>query len=315
MVNYSYANAPLVPHLAFVGAESILIERGISRVKHQAKEKYNSLEIVTIAADNYGLGELAMAASPSLFEEPKMIILGNLKDGKKHLFEDILKYLQNPTPAVHLVLWGQDSSKYKQFLTASTKFDLLKVECPMLKKQREKIQFLVEEVKNNGGRIEPEAAVEIVNGLSIELAEMAAIASQLALDGNGVVTATQAKKYVGGRQAANGFQIADAVIAKDSSKTIVLLRQALETGVAPVLILAALVSRFSLMAKMAHGTPFTIGGAPWQKDQAKRDLRRYTDRAVAQAIEILAQADYELKGGGRTPEYALEKACLKLANL
>lgn len=184
-----------------------------------------------------------------------------------------------------------------------------------LKKTAGKIQFLIEEVKFSGGKIEPRAVEEIVNGLSIELPEMAAIVSQLVLDGDGVVTESQAKQYVGGRQAANGFQIADAVIAKNSQQTIALLRQALETGVAPVLILAALTNRFSLMAKLAHGTGVAVGGAPWQKDQARRDLRRFNDAAIAQAIEILAQADYEVKGGSRTAEYALERACLRLVNL
>lgn len=70
-----------------------------------------------------------------------MIILGNLKEAKKQVFSDLLKYLENPAPSVYLIMWGQESAGYKNFLLESDRFKLLKIECPALKKQREKSNF------------------------------------------------------------------------------------------------------------------------------------------------------------------------------
>jgi DNA polymerase-3 subunit delta len=50
-----------------------------------------------------------------------------------------------------------------------------------------------------------------------------------------------------------------------------------------------------------------FGLAPWQVDRARRDLQGWTEEGLARGIEAIAAADTEVKGGGRDPEFALER--------
>ena len=50
-----------------------------------------------------------------------------------------------------------------------------------------------------------------------------------------------------------------------------------------------------------------FGLAPWQVDRAQRDLRGWTDEGLGRCIEVLAETDANVKGGGRDPVFALER--------
>ena len=48
-------------------------------------------------------------------------------------------------------------------------------------------------------------------------------------------------------------------------------------------------------------------------DRARRELSGWTDEGLGRAIRALAEADTEVKGGGRDPVYAVERAVLTIA--
>jgi DNA polymerase-3 subunit delta len=50
-----------------------------------------------------------------------------------------------------------------------------------------------------------------------------------------------------------------------------------------------------------------FGLAPWQVDRAKRDVQGWSDAGLGRCIELIAETDAQVKGGGRDPVYALEK--------
>ena len=53
--------------------------------------------------------------------------------------------------------------------------------------------------------------------------------------------------------------------------------------------------------------------APWQVDKARRAARAAgPPTALAAAIQAVAAADFEVKGGGRDPVYAVERAVLTI---
>ena len=53
--------------------------------------------------------------------------------------------------------------------------------------------------------------------------------------------------------------------------------------------------------------------APWQVNRAVQDLRRWSPEGLATAISAVAQADAEVKGEGRDPQFAVERAVLRVA--
>ena len=56
-----------------------------------------------------------------------------------------------------------------------------------------------------------------------------------------------------------------------------------------------------------------VGMAPWQVEQAQRDGRRFTGEQIARIVQLLADADAQLKGEGLDPVYAVERAVLAIA--
>jgi len=53
--------------------------------------------------------------------------------------------------------------------------------------------------------------------------------------------------------------------------------------------------------------------APWQVDKARRSISGWDGPGLGVAIQAVAAADVEVKGGGRDPVYAVERAILSIA--
>jgi DNA polymerase-3 subunit delta len=47
---------------------------------------------------------------------------------------------------------------------------------------------------------------------------------------------------------------------------------------------------------------------PWKVDRVRQQLRGWTPEGVAQALQVVAETDAQVKGAGADPAYALEKA-------
>ena len=57
----------------------------------------------------------------------------------------------------------------------------------------------------------------------------------------------------------------------------------------------------------------SLGMAPWQVDKARRAVGHWSADGLAVAVQAVAAADFEVKGGGRDPVYAVERAILTIA--
>ena len=57
-----------------------------------------------------------------------------------------------------------------------------------------------------------------------------------------------------------------------------------------------------------------LGMAPWQVDKARRALGGWTADALATCVTAIAAADFEVKGGGRDPVYAVERCVLTITD-
>ncbi len=129
------------------------------------------------------------------------------------------------------------------------------------------------------------------------------------------------EQWFGGRVEVTGFRVADATLAGRADQALSLLRHALATGADPVPLVAAIAAKVRAMAKVSASgrgrsadLASALGMAPWQVDRARRDLNGWTDDGLAVAVIALAEADTAVKGGGRDPVYAVERAVMTIAN-
>lgn len=311
----SWKDVDLAPVVLLKGKEELLIDRAVSRLRKIALKNDPQVEINTLEASNYQLGQLSVYTSPSLFQEKRLVIVNDLENLSPDLLNDLLKYVEAPQNDVNLILKHGGGVRGKKLLDRISKLGFPVVLCEGFKNVREKLAFVNTDVKALGGRIEPEAAQFLVDALGTDLAELSGAVSQLVSDMPSIITLTGVKKYYGGRLEANGYKVADMAVSGNPALALATLRQAYNSGVSPVVIVAALASKIRLLAKISSPTDRNLSLPPWQLQKARQEVRYWSDRALAQAIRVIAQADHEVKGASRDPYFAAERAVRRIAQL
>ena len=319
-------SAPAIPQLAWnairpssvvliSGPEDFLADRAIRLLRETLRQEDPSLEVSDIEADGYAPGELITLASPSLFAEPRMIRVTNVEKSTDAFLTETLKYLENPAEDTYLVLRHGGGVRGKKLLDAvrSGLGGGIEVLCAELKKDSEKLDFAAAEFSSQKRRVTSSALRALVSAFSDDLAELAAACQQLLADASEEITEVTVEKYYSGRVETNSFKVADAAIAGRRGEALVLLRHALSSGADPVPMVAAFAAKLRTMAKVsgARGGSGQLaqqfGLAPWQVERAQRDLRGWNDDGLGRTIELIAETDAQVKGGGRDPVFALER--------
>lgn len=309
-----------MPHLVLIaGPETLLIDRGVDRVLGRAREASVDLDVARLDAATYQPGELMIQASPSLFGGDKLILVRDLDEAGDELIEDLDSYLQAPDPTVTLVLTHKGGQRGKRILDAMKKAKAELIEAPLVKSDRDKTEFVGREFAAAGRQARPDAVHALVEAVGKDLRELAAACQQLISDTHGLIDLDLVTTYHAGKVEATGFRVADAAVAGNTGEALRLLRHALAVGVDPVPIVAVLASQLRQLVKVeaagrgrSADVARQVGLAPWQVEKAWRTLGGWDSEALGRSIQAVAAADFEVKGGGRDPEYAVERAILTI---
>lgn len=306
------------PVVLVTGPEALLAERAVDRVVQLAREADPAVEVTRLDAAGYEPGRLAIHASPSLFGEGRVVVLTGLHAGTEAALADVEAYVANPEPDVVLVLVHGGGTRGRRTLDAVRAHAASEITCEAVKRDGDKMAFASAELRRAGRRAEADAITALVEACGADLRELAAACTQLVADTSGLITRAVVTRYHGGRVEATGFRVADAAVEGKAGEAVALLRHALATGTDPVPVVAALAARLRVLAKVAAArgrglSPSDLGLAPWQVDRARRELTGWRPETLAAAISAVAQADAEVKGAGRDPVFAVERAVLKVA--
>ena len=317
-------SAPIVPWhgiretavILLTGTESFLADRALRILTDRMKSSDAGVEINDLDAADYQQGDLLQLASPSLFGEPRLLRVQAVEKCNDAFLEDALSYLSAPEADVVVVLRHGGGNRGKKLLDAlKAAGDVaLVVECKEIKKDAERVTFVQQEFQRHGVTIEPRAVRALVDAFSIDLAELASACSQLITDvGSAGISAATVERYYGGRVEATTFQIADQAISGHFAEALALLRHAMNSGVEPVMIVAAFAMKLRTMALVggASGSIDAVAGelgmAPWQARNARSSLQGGDQAGLGAAILEVAHTDGAVKGSGPNPEYALER--------
>jgi DNA polymerase-3 subunit delta len=299
------------------GPEDLLAERAVDRLVGLAREQSPEIEVTRLDGAAYGTGELALATSPSLFAEDRLVVVENVEKATDELILDATAYVAAPQPDVALLLRHGGGQRGKRLLDAVRAAGHPVVACEAIKRDADKAAFVTQEMRRAHRRMEARAVRALVDAVGSDLRELAAACSQLAADTSGVIGVEVVERYYGGRIEATGFRVADAAVDGSAGEAVALLRHAFATGLDPVPVVAALAARLRTLAKVsARGRGASageLGMAPWQLDRARKDLQHWSPEGLADAITAVAQADAEVKGAGRDPHFAVERAVLRIA--
>jgi len=309
-----------------VGPEEVLAQRATADVTAAARAADPELSIERVPASGYESGTLALMSSPSLFGGGTLIRIEGLEAAPDALVQDLTAYARAPVGDVCLILRHAGGTRGRGLLETLRAAGARETSCQALTKDDDKLGFAAGEFRRAGAQASPQALRALVDALGSNPAELAAACRQLAEDlelvGTGAarVEAEQVEEWFGGRVEVTGFKVADATVAGRADQALCLLRHALATGSDPVPVVAALAAKVRALAKVstagrgrsAELAP-VLGMAPWQVDRARRELSGWTQDGLAAAVLALARADAEVKGAGRDPVFAVERAVLTVA--
>ena len=302
------------PVVLVTGPEDYLADRVFRELRDRVRTVSPELEVTDLDASTYVVGSLFDFASPSLFDEPRMIRVTNGESTNDEFLSDMVDYVTRPALDVIVLVRHSGGNRGKRMLDAIRAQDYtVEVDCAEIKKG-DRVAFAAAEFARLGVQIENAAVVALTNAFADDLAELAAACSQIASDSLGVaITRAFVDRYYEGRSEVTAFAVADAAIAGDRAEALRLLRHAIYSGTDPVPIIATFAMKLRSMAKVGgfSGKPGDaareLGMAPWMVDKARRDLRGWNGTTLGAAILEVAAADSLVKGEGRDAEFAVER--------
>jgi DNA polymerase-3 subunit delta len=301
------------------GAEALLADRAISQIISASPQA----TITTLTADEVELGTITDSLAPSLFGDVRIVVIKEIQDLTAECTDEVIEYLTNPDESLNLVLWHKGGVKGKALVDKVKKAGAQLIAVEAIKKDSDKAEFVRSEFKRLGRKISTEAVQALIDSLGSDLRELGGACSQLASDvtAGKVIDESDVADYQQGRIETTGYDVADAVLDGKTALALISLRNAINTGTDPVLIVSAIAASIRTMAKVS-GTSrglksfdlaSQLGLPPWQIDKARRQLSGWSENALARSVIVLAQADADIKGAAADPAYALERAIITIS--
>lgn len=299
-----------------VGDEELLVERSVSRLVAAARAAVDSAQAHELAGASVAPGQLANLISPSLFGGGSLAVIRSIEDAGKDVAAELISYAAAPADDAVLVLTHAGGSKGKSLLESLDRAGANVIRCPKITRFSDRVDFVRREFRAAGRSVTEGGVRMLIDSVGHDLRDLAAACSQLAADTVGLVDESAVATYYRGRAEATGFSVADQAIEGRLGEALKQLRWALAVGVSPVLITSALAQGVRSLAKVGSA-PRGRGGAalaaelgmpPWKVDRVRQQLRGWSAKGVAEALQAVADTDAEVKGGGTNPGYALERA-------
>jgi DNA polymerase III subunit delta len=301
-----------------VGEEELLVERSVTALLSAAREAAAGGDVHDVAAGGLAVGELATLTSPSLFGGGGVVVIRAAQDAGKDVADEITRYAADPAPDVVLILTHAGGGKGKALLAALKKMpqSVEVTDCPKITRFSDRLDFIRGEFRR-AGKVADEAALRaLLDTVGNDLRELSAAASQLAADVDGPIGEAAVARYYQGRAEASGFSVSDRTVEGKLTDALEQLRWALATGVPPVLITSALAQGIRLLGRVgaaprgknSAALAAEVGAPPWKIDRVRQQLRGWAPDGVARALQIVAEADMQIKGEAASADYALERA-------
>ena len=338
------ATAP-APVNVIVGEEELLVERSVSALARAARlapaagagmvpadgrtgpgdPATAPGDIHDVAAKDLALGELASLTSPSLFGGGGVVVIRAAQDAGKEVADEIVRYAADPAPDIVLIITHAGGAKGKALLTSLTKGrpgagTVTVTECPKITRFSDRLDFVRGEFRR-AGRVADEGGLRaLLDAVGSDLREIAAACSQLSADVEGHIGEEAVSRYYHGRAEASGFTVADRAVEGRLADALEQLRWALAAGVPPVLITSALAQGVRLLGRVgaaprgknSAALAAEVGAPPWKIDRVRQQLRGWAPEGVAQALQVVAEADAQIKGEAASPGFALERAIRRI---
>lgn len=297
-----------------IGSESLLVERAIDSIVREAKKQDAATERRDIDGGDVGLiGRVEEATSPTLFGGGAVVVINNVENADEDSVEAIIRCARHASAEISVVAVHAGGVKGKKFGQILGKAAATTIECPEIKKGRGVSDFVSAEIKRHKRSMDQQAQDILIAAVGSDVRALASACAQLANDiESHQIEADDVSRYFGGTVDVTGFQIADEVMNRNGARALRLIRLAEGTdgarlGPATVASLTNSVRQLIAVATAPPGMSdrdlaVHAKVPPWKIRQLNQQLRRWTQRDLAEAILVLGDLDAAMKGGLREGE-------------
>ena len=309
----TWSKASLQPFSLVLGSEGYLASRSIRAMRELARAQHPDLEVSEVQDSEYAPGMLLNLAAPSLFAEPRMVIVNGSSEG---LLEDLEELAKNPPENTYVVVRISSLVGHGGKIKAGFSGQAQVIQCDEIKRDSDRIEFIKNEFASAKVKIDADAIRAMVNAFNEDLGELGGACAQLINSGYSHVNVEIVERTFEGRIETNAFKIADAALSGNASDAIRLLRHGLTTGIDEVALTAALALRIRQLARLfndRNASPAALGMQPWQLDKARKELVGWDEASLISLVQQLADTDAAVKGAAKDPAFALEKLLLTMA--
>lgn len=317
MTNSCVPEDLLAPCTLVVGSEDLLVGRAVSAVVGAARAADQATEVHDLAAEQVQRGQLDETLSPSLFGEPRVLVLRAVQDLDKPIADELVRCLRDLPDGVVVVLVHAGAAKGKALLAELSATKPRIVQARPFAKPAERREFLRAELRADHRQVDEDAVTALFEAVGNDLRALSVAAAQLLADTPGPITADCVAVYHRGRADLSGFAVADRAVDGDLPGALELVRWGQSTGLAPVLVTSALASTLRSMALVAsagrtpaHQLAGQLGMPPWKVEKTQRQARRWMPEGLSAALAAVAVADADVKGAAVDAGYAVEHLLL-----
>jgi DNA polymerase-3 subunit delta len=307
------------PLILIFGSEEYLYSSTIRRLKDDVRASDTNVEIYEIEASDYVSGDLINMISPSLFSEPKLVVIAGVERATDALIEDGKAVDVADLTDVTLVFQHAGTSTRGKALLDSIRANenAVEVACAKLTKDNEKSAFVQSHFTELNRKFSQSAVKALVEAFGNNLLELAAACDQLIADSADQIDEELVDRYFSGRVEADAYKILNAALEGKTEDALLLLRHALQTGQDLIYMLGAFARKIREMCQIAgdpKATAASLGMHPFAFSQTKKVSSSWSDEGLAKALQAIADADAAAKGSERQPEYRMEQLVMLISN-
>ncbi|WP_200828207.1 DNA polymerase III subunit delta [Mycobacterium sp. 3519A] len=306
-----------------LGEEELLVERAVTAVLRQARKQAGTEDVPVdrLRAGEGSTSELAELLSPSLFADERVVVLESAAEAGKEAVALIAGTASDLPPGTMLVVVHSGGGRAKALADQLKKLGAQVHPCDKIKWPNERVDFVRNEFRALRVKVSDDTVTALVDAVGSDIRELASACSQLVADTAGQIDAAAVRRYHSRKAEVKGWDIADKAVVGDVAGAAEALRWAMMSGEPQVVLADALAEAVHTIAKVAplSGDPYRLaselGMPPKRVQKVQRQARRWSRSSIAEAMQLVAALNADVKGAAADADYALEAAVRKVAEL
>jgi DNA polymerase III subunit delta len=306
------------PAVALVWGESAFL------VREAAQELFGGRRPVVIPAREWAPGGTADLATPSLFGEPRDVLVTDAQDLDEEAIAEIVRYAERPEASATLILAAVTGARAKgppRSLAAPLK-GRAEVRRAVVERRELPGWVAARATRVHGVTIEPRAAAALIDTIGEDASALDQALAQLAAGRAGErVTVDLVRDQFRGFGDRRVWELTDAAFSRDPARALRTLTGLLAAREEPLMILGGIASRLRDLIRVRSVPPRTPPAEvarraglrfDWQARRFAEQARRFSETELRAIHGRIVEADGLLKQGG-AGEVVLSMVVLAIA--